>query len=127
MCPNLRLVLNESTVNHDVGSTLTPDLLTSASGYKQTFKTRRPDSDLWMSAYPPKADVIGCSAECPLLTQSGHPQYESVTMADTIGPVVFQQPRERDYRQWLDHRLSDQVLRGSVFRKDPRLGRKASV
>ena len=63
-----------------------------------------------MSALLSEADIREGIAECPLMTHSGHCQYESVTMADTIGPVVFQQPRERDYRQWLDHRLSDQVL-----------------
>ena len=39
---------------------------------KRTFKTRSPDSDLWVSALPPKADVNGYDAGCPLLTLCRH-------------------------------------------------------
>ena len=39
---------------------------------KRTFKQRNPESDLWMSALPPRADINGYGAGCPLLTHSGH-------------------------------------------------------
>ncbi len=39
---------------------------------KRTFKLRNPDSDLWMSALPPIADINGYVAGCPLMTQLGH-------------------------------------------------------
>ncbi len=60
----------------------------SASGYKRTFRGQLAnvrftpksghsngvnlDSDLWMSALPPRADIGEGIAECPLMTQSGH-------------------------------------------------------
>ncbi len=43
-----------------------------ACGYKRTFGSRFRISPLPMPAYPPKADINGYGAGCPLMTQSGH-------------------------------------------------------
>ncbi len=50
---------------------------------KQTFKRRNPDSDLWMSALPPKADIRRCKNASVL--KSGHWMSAYPPIADVIG------------------------------------------